>query len=354
MALAPPTTDYSTGARLVSARRQTRGPAATSRKSPILSIVIVNYCLWEDTSNLVEQLADSPAIRHGLAEIVVVDNHSPPHPVTRRLMRRPGVSLRRWESNRGFARAVNEGCRLSEGEWVLLLNPDISVTPTFLEEVLAMLHQLAAEQPKAGIIGFQLRNTDGTRQLSHGPFPTLLNTLLRLCLPRERRKYDCIRSSRRSRVPWVTGCCLLLNRRCLDQVGGLDRDFFLYYEDVDLCRRQADKGWSVWFEPRLRVTHHQPLHLRPVPAYLRFLTRHALMTYAQKHWPRWQFQALTFLVRAEAEVRTMWARTQRNREEVRLFCRLGELSEHLRYDRQVAAQRCLSAVVRLEGRKRAS
>jgi N-acetylglucosaminyl-diphospho-decaprenol L-rhamnosyltransferase len=354
MALAPPTTDHSTGAQTLATQRRSRSPVATSRKSPVLSIVIVNYCLWEETSNLVEQMADSPAIRHGLAEIVVVDNHSPPHPLTRRLMRRSGVSLRRWERNRGFARAVNEGCRLSEGEWVLLLNPDISVTPSFLDEVLAMLAQLAQEQPKAGIVGFQLRNTDGSRQLSFGPFPTLLNTLVRLCLPRERRKYDFIRSARRLRVPWVTGCCLLLNRYCLEQLGGLDRDYFLYYEDVDLCRRAAEQGWSVWFEPRLRVTHHQPLHSRPVPAYLRFLTRHALMTYARKHWPQWQFQALALLVRVEAELRTFWARTQRNREEVRLFCRLGELAEHIRADRSAEAQRCLSTVVRLEGRKRAS
>ncbi len=354
MALAPPTTDHSTGAQTIAAPRRVRGPAATSRKNPVLSIVIVNYCLWEETGNLVEQLAESPAIRNGDAEIVVVDNHSPPHPLTRRLLRWPGVSLRRWEKNRGFARAVNEGCRLGEGEWVLLLNPDISVTPSFLEQVLAMLSQLAGEQPKAGIVGFQLRNTDGSRQLSFGPFPTLLNTLLRLVLPRERRKYNIVRTSKRLRVPWVTGCCLLLNRHCLEQLGGLDRDFFLYYEDVDLCHRAAEHGWSVWYEPRLRVTHHQPLHLRPVPAYLRFLTRHALMTYAQKHWPVWQFQTLALIVRAEAELRTLWARSHRNREEVRLFSRLGELAEHLRANRPEAAQRCLSAVVRLEGRKRAS
>ena len=242
-----------------------------------------------------------------------------------------GVRFAALETAR-TTRAVNEGCRLSEGEWILLLNPDISVTPTFMEDVLAMLAQLAGEQPKAGIVGFQLRNTDGTRQLSFGPFPTLLNTVVRLLLPRERRKYSFVRTARRLRVPWVTGCCLLLNRHCLEQLGGLDRDFFLYYEDVDLCRRAADKGWSVWYEPRLRVTHHQPLHLRPVPAYLRFLTRHALMTYAQKHWPAWQFQMLALIVRAEAEVRTMWARSQRNREEVRLFSRLGELAEHIRAD----------------------
>jgi N-acetylglucosaminyl-diphospho-decaprenol L-rhamnosyltransferase len=354
MALAPPTKDYATAAQgLVGPRRLVR-PAPSPRKTARLSVVIVNYHLWEETANLVHQLAESPAVRNGDAEIVIVDNHSPIHPLARRLMRLPGVSVRRWEHNQGFARAVNEACRLSEGDWILLLNPDISVTGSFLDDVLKMLGQVAREESTAGIIGFQLRNTDSTLQLSSGPFPTLPQTLLRMFLPRERRKYNFVRTSRRRRVPWVTGCCMLLRRSCLEDVSGLDRDYFLYYEDVDLCRRATDRGWSVWYEPRLRATHHRPLHSRAVPAYLRFLTRHALMTYAGKHWPAWQFRTLTRIVRAEADLRSLWARLQRNREEVRLFYRLGELAEHLRAARRDAAQRCLSSVVRLEGRKRAS
>ena len=48
---------------------------------------------------------------------------------------------------------------------------------------------------------------------------------------------------------WVTGCCLLVRRDCLEQLGGFDPDFFLYYEDVDLCRRAREQGWTVAFEP---------------------------------------------------------------------------------------------------------
>jgi GT2 family glycosyltransferase len=108
-------------------------------------------------------------------------------------------------------------------------------------------------------------------------------------------------------VPWVTGCCLLLRRDCLRQLGGFDEEFFLYYEDVDLCRRARAEGWSVWFEPALRVIHHQPLHCRPVPAVLRVLTRHALLRYASKHWPAWQLRVLTQIVRSEAWLRRHWA-----------------------------------------------
>src|SRR5262249_18281210 len=149
-----------------------------------------------------------------------------------------------------------------------------------------------------------LRNTDGTRQMSTGPEPTFWQTLARLVLPRSRRKYHGTPLRHRGRVPWATGCCLLIRRACLEQLGGFDEDFFLYSEDVDLCRRAREAGWSVWFEPSLRVIHHRPLHLRPVSAPLRVLTRHALLTFAAKHWPAWQGRLLSALVWLEARFRT--------------------------------------------------
>src|SRR5256714_7679665 len=102
-------------------------------------------------------------MRGGAVEIVIVDNHPPRHKLARRLRRAPGVSLRRWGRNRGFARAVNEGCRLAQGEWILLLNPDITLPHAFLEEMLVLVERLVGEEPTAGIVGFQLRNTDGSR-----------------------------------------------------------------------------------------------------------------------------------------------------------------------------------------------
>jgi GT2 family glycosyltransferase len=259
---------------------------------------------------------------------------------------------RRWGRNRGFARAVNEGCRLSQGEWLLLLNPDITLPHGFLEEVRILVERLVTEEPNAGIVGFQLRNTDGSRQLSCGPFPTLAQMLLRLTLPRTRRKYYLRRSRRRSLVSWVTGCCLLLRRTCLEQVGGLDRDFFLYYEDVDLCRRAQANGWSVLYEPRLRVIHHAPLHLRPIPAHLRLLTRHALLTYAAKHWPRWQSKLLSRIVEVEAFVRRLWAKRGQDAAAEQSFEMLRDIAVSLREGQDDHARELLEMVVRSEERRR--
>jgi GT2 family glycosyltransferase len=329
--------------------RQLARPPLRPRTLPRLSIVIVNYCQWHDTAALVRRLRGTASARSGAAEVIVVDNHSPLDRTMARLVARlrrtPGVSLRRWGRNRGFARASNEGCRLSQGDWLLLLNPDVSVPDGFLEEVLALTERIADTDLRAGIVGLGLRNSDGSPQGSAGPFPTLAGTLARLLLPRHRRKYLALPASRRRRVPWVTGCCLLVRRDCWQQLGGFDEHFFLYYEDVDLCRRARDLGWSVWYEPGVRVTHHAPLHARAVPPRLRVFTRHALLTYAARHWPRWHLRILAGIVSAEGWLRQAWARWRGDEAAAGCFAELRRIAAAVATGCPLAARRRLLRVV---------
>jgi GT2 family glycosyltransferase len=326
--------------------RQRRRRSSGLLITPQLSIVIVNYHQWENTAALVRDILRAPAARRGAVEVVVVDNHSSPHPLAARMRRWPGVSLRCWRRNRGFARAVNEGCRLSRGSWFLVLNPDLTMTAGFLDGVLALADQLPTQEPRAGIVGFQLRNSDGSRQMSSGSFPTLPGTLAGLMLPRARRKYAVVHGRQRSRVPWVTGCCLLLRRECVQELGGLDEAFFLYYEDVDLCRRARARGWSVWFEPALTAVHHQPLQQRSVTPALRLLTRHALLTYAARHWPRWQCGILAGIVRVEAWARRLWAHSRGDKQAVGVFTQMGAMAHDFLRGDPTAARRRLEKAVR--------
>lgn len=297
-------------------------PAATR---PAISVVIVNYCQWINTSQLAWQLAESDVSRSNSAETIVIDNNSPAHPRADLLRRQEGVSIRRFSTNRGFARAVNEGCRRGSADWVLILNPDISVDPGFLDRAVALADGLLADDPAAGVIGFRLRHADGSPQGSCGPYPTLAGTLGGVLTGRPRRKCWPEPPAVPCRVPWVTGCCLLVRRDCFEQLGGFDERFFLYYEDVDFCLRAREAGWGVWHEPRLEVTHHSPLHTREVPAALRLITRHALVTFGAKHWPGWQRRLLGGLVWLEATARRRWA-WLRGRPEAAAFhgelCRL--------------------------------
>jgi GT2 family glycosyltransferase len=294
-------------------------------ETPQLSVVIVNFCQWKNTARLTAQLRRCEAVRRGAAEIVIVDNRSPRSAIPHRLRRLSGVTVVRCGRNYGFATAVNRGSRRSRGEWVLLLNPDVTVHDGFLDEVLESAQRFPAVDPSAGVVGFQMRHRDGTRQASAGAFPTLARTVAGLVVPRARRKCQHQRSAVRQPVPWVTGGCLLVRRDCFEHLGGMDQSYFLYYEDVDFCRRARAHGWSVWYEPGLRVTHHFPLHTRAVPAPLRLVTRHALLTYAKKHWAGWQAAVLGGLVWAEAAAQLWAARRRNDATAVACFRHLKEL-----------------------------
>lgn len=311
---------------------------------PRLSVVIVNYCQWVNTLRLIRQLHRSACVAGGAAEVLVIDNHSPTHPRTVTLRRRRHVSLRRWRRNRGFARAANEGIRLSRGDWLLFLNPDTTVEPGFLDNVIALAERTAAD---VGLVGLRLRDADGAVQASAGPFPRLASTLLRLLLPRKRRKYG-------GATDWVTGCGLLARRQCLAELQGFDPAFFLYYEDVDLCRRAVAAGWSVRHEPSPALVHHRPLHGRPVAPHVRLFARHALLTYAGHHWPRWQARFLAWLVGWEAWLRGRFARWRGDGRAAWVFRELSRLAAELARGGADAAQRRLRRVARRMEVRRAS
>ncbi len=309
-------------------RRVRRRKARLLTVEPHLSVVIVNYCQWKNTARLARQLRQSTAARTGAAEIVIVDNHSPRDRVIGKLRRAEGISLRRFKRNRGFAKAVNEGCRLSRGEWFLLLNPDMSVPLGFLDDAQALVRKLAIENDRVGVVGLGVRNADGSAQASCGPLPTLLSTLAGLFLPRPLRKCRPLAAESRSEVPWATGCALLIRKECLQDLGGFDEDFFLYYEDVDFCRRAAERGWKVCHEPHLQVVHHTPIHTREITAPLRFVTRHALLTYGIKHWSRFQTGLLGGLIWLESALRQFNAWWKGKSDEALFHARTRKIVGH--------------------------
>jgi Glycosyl transferase family 2 len=165
-----------------------RAPARSSSRhrlvTPHISVVVINFCQWRNTDRLTHQLVDSAAIDAGTADVLVVDNDSPPDPALGRVRRTPGVSLRRFARNTGFARAANEGFRLAGGDWVLLLNPDTAVPEGFLDQLEGLCRTLDADEARAGVVGLSLRHADGSLQASSGPPPTLGRTLSGLFLGR--------------------------------------------------------------------------------------------------------------------------------------------------------------------------
>ena len=228
--------------------------------TPRLSVVIVNYNSWPDVSELAATLSATAEVASGTVEVVVVDNASD-GPLPSSLSPSPsGVRVLLREDNGGFASGVNAGMRESRSPWLLLLNPDVVVAMDFLARILGRMDVLEGRREgRPGIVGFALKNPDGSPQPSVGTEPGLLRSLMGQFIPRSRRKYQAGWRVKPGPVPWVTGACMLIDGSLLRTLGGMDEDFFLYYEEVALCMAVRQAG-------RLVEYGRQPVDRPPPPA----------------------------------------------------------------------------------------
>lgn len=223
-----------------------------------LSILIVTY----NSRPLIDGLLTALARQiEGLsAEVLLVDNAS--HDGTADLVseRHRWVRLVRSRKNLGFAAANNLAAGRSRGRVLLLLNPDALPARGCVARGLALMNA----DPGVGLAGARLLAEDGGTQPSARMFPTLLQEAIVLSglaarYPRSRWFGRLDRTwadpARAAPVDWVPGAFALVRRDLFDRLGGFDERFFLYYEEVDLCRRIRAAGYRVQYWPELRVHH---------------------------------------------------------------------------------------------------
>jgi N-acetylglucosaminyl-diphospho-decaprenol L-rhamnosyltransferase len=193
-------------------------------------------------------------------ETVVVDNGSREDSIALVRERFPAARLVVNERNRGYGAAANQGIFSCSAPAVLLLNTDTLLEP----DAIAVLGRYLAENPRAAIVGPRLANADGTLQRSTYPFPSVADTLLgetglHLLVRRapliRRLSLRTWNHDAARRVAWVLGAALAIRRSAFEAVGGFDEDFFMYGDEVDLCRRLSAAGFETHFAPATTVTH---------------------------------------------------------------------------------------------------
>ncbi len=307
-------------------------PAATLNAFPRLSILVVNYESWTDAARLADSLAVEPEFQPHLCNLIIIDNDSQ-SPIPDSLKTpRPGIQIILRPNNGGFAVGVNTGWRhAAQSRWLLLLNPDVEIQPGFLAKLFAQLEIYDNQPAQApGIVGFALKNPDGSTQGSVGAFPTLARALWEQFLPRSRRKYQAGWRIQPGPVDWVTGACMLVHSAMMEQLGGMDEDFFLYYEEVAFSRSAQNRGWRVLYNPDVQVIHRHPLQNRRVSPKIRVITRHSKLLYFLEHLPRWQFLVLSLIVSAEALFQMSRAKLGRNQEELSAWRKIFQLARQFR------------------------
>jgi N-acetylglucosaminyl-diphospho-decaprenol L-rhamnosyltransferase len=310
---------------------QGRRPAKSSRLEPRLTVIIVNFESWPDVVRLVESVTSESEFASGRCQVVVVDNASR-GPIPESISgERPGLRIVARPDNGGFAVGVNAGWRAARSRWLLVLNPDVETTAGFLGRVFTRLdHYETDPGGPPGIVGFGLRNPDGSPQGSVGAFPTLARSIWEQFLPRSRRKYQPGWRIRAGAVDWVTGACMLVNASMIAELGGMDEDFFLYHEEVAFSQVARRRGWRVEYDPSVSVVHRHPLQNRAISPKMRIITRHSKLLYFRKHLPRWQFWTLSAIVTIEAAIQGRWSQYRGRQDEVRAWRTITEVARRLR------------------------
>lgn len=229
-----------------------------------LSIIIVNWKVAELIHDLLSSVArETAGIEY---EIFVVDNASSDHiegvvDDFKKAHAKVPIMLLKNASNLGFAAACNRGIRLAHGRHVVLLNPDTRVVDGALQKMVAWLDA----HPDVGVAGPKLTEPDGSLQPSVRRLPGIINQLLVLLkLPHVWRSHPVLRHyyaddfdySMEADVEQVKGAAFFMSREALRKVGTLDERFFIWFEEVDFCKRVRDAGLRVVYTPIATIMHH--------------------------------------------------------------------------------------------------
>lgn len=223
-----------------------------------LSIIIVNYKSFGLTRQCVRGIfSDTTKVE---LEVIVVDNASGDGCVEWLTQHEPRVKTVALPTNLGYAAGCNAGMKVAHGEYLVILNPDITILPHTLAQLAAFMDT----HPKVGLAGPRLVNPDGSLQYSAYQFPSFWLPLFRRTtlglLPRIERKlhqYQLIGWDHHDnrRVDWLLGACLIVRRSALTDFGPMDERYFLYVEDTDWCRACWHHGWEVWYVAEVELVH---------------------------------------------------------------------------------------------------
>jgi len=265
-----------------------------------LSISIVNWNTRELLKKCLKSIyQNTQQIKY---EIFVVDNASIDHSVEMVKSDFPQVNIIKNKENVGFSKANNQAFKKSKGRYFLLLNSDIVVFSYTFDRMVEFMDL----HPEVGIVGCKLLNPDGTFQYSCGEFHSISKILISKIIPVNNFTKKWLSKyllhywdfSGVREVDWVTGACLMAKREAINEVGLLDENIFMYFEDNDWCYRMKKKGWKVYFIPQATVLHLGGQSIKKVYEKIAIESLMSKYYFYRKHYGRvrlWMLKMLQIL-----------------------------------------------------------
>ena len=209
-----------------------------------LSIVIVNYQGWQPLRTCLESIKEIEGIQD-IYEVIVVDNCSNDGMLDNFRTQFPEIKFVENEGNYGFSSGNNLGAKHASGEYILFLNPDTIINSAALHSML----NLAVEHPSYYIVSIQQLTTSGQKENPFNSFPSIwtINSILKsiYSINTKNRLKAASENEPIIKPDWVSGSVILMQKQIFDKIGKWDEDYWLYTEDVDLCRKTRKAGGEI-------------------------------------------------------------------------------------------------------------
>lgn len=225
---------------------------------PIVTVLVLNFREPLQTVKCVHALLQQTVA--GKMEIIVIDNHSDDDSIgilRNRLGQFPNVRVIEANRNAGFGGGYGYGIRQATGDYILINNPAKIMEKDGIEKMVKRMEK----DPNIGIIAPKLVHEDGSVRSSARAFPQLMDVIVKRSMP-ERSHTKGVRRYLQSdasvdqerETDWVIGGCMMVRTDVMVQVDGFDKRFFLFFEDMDLCRRVRQTGKSILYFPEVTAT----------------------------------------------------------------------------------------------------
>lgn len=279
------------------------GETPAERESPIkLSILIVTY----NSSSTIGACMDSvlQELNELNAEVIVVDNNSSDATVSlldEFSSENAKLRIKTNRTNRGFAVGNNQALEMARGQHILILNPDTILQRGVLNDLLIELER----DVNIGAVAPQLQFPDGRIQRTCRRFPRHRDVIYNVfglanLFPGSRQfngwKMGDFDHKTRHEVDQPAGAALLVRGDLLRSLNGLDENFPMFFNDVDLCKRIKNAGFTIWYLPEYAIQHLGGVSVKQVKMKMTISSHVSFFRYFEKHFTLMYQQPMNFIV----------------------------------------------------------
>lgn len=266
-----------------------------------LSIVIVNYNVEYFLEHCLYSVRN--AIKNIDAEVLIVDNNSVDGSVNMLKQKFPEFYLIENKDNVGFAKANNQAMRIAKGEYILLLNPDTVVEEDTFEKCIAFMNS----HQDCGGLGIKMIDGQGEilKESKRG-FPTPWASFCKMsgltALFPTSKKYaqyymGHLSYEETNQVDILAGAYMMMRKECLDKVGLLDEDYFMYGEDIDLSYKITLGGYKNYYYPEAQIIHYKGESTKKSSLNYVYTFYNAMAIFARKHLDAKQNKLYSFIIK---------------------------------------------------------